>query len=346
MRESANCFSLALPSRRALADNDPMLWTRSLVAVMVTAALGAACTKAQQPAPPPLPSAGLAWQKLPDAPSARTEVVAVVVGAQAYVMGGYRADGGTVTTVEIFDTASGRWGGGPALPIAVNHAMAAAVNGRVYLFGGYQSNGAPSSAAFVLEPSGWRAVAAMPQPRGAATAAVVGNTVYIAGGVGADGLAKQMLAYDATGDSWSTLPGPPTPREHLGGAAHGGLVYTVGGRLGGVDSNQDAFEVFDPSTGQWRKLPGLPTRRGGLSAAATANGWVVAVGGEAAQTFPEAEAFQVGEGKWYSLPGLPTPRHGLGTATNGTVVYTFAGGPKPGLFVSPALESIDLAPLG
>ena len=186
----------------------------------------------------------------------------------------------------------------------------------------------------------------MPQPRGAATAAVVGDTVYIAGGVGANGLAKEMMAYQVSTDRWSTLPGPPTPREHLGGAGYGGLVYTVGGRLGGVDSNQVAFEAFDPKTGQWRKLPDLPTRRGGLSAAATANGWVVAVGGEAAQTFPEAEAFNVRDGKWYSLPDLPTPRHGLGTATIGTVVYTFAGGPKPGLFVAGILGIDRPCPAG
>src|SRR5688572_27425998 len=146
-----------------------MRLARCLVAV---AMVGSACTSPSPKTPAPQASAALAWQRLPDAPSARTEVVAVVVGTQAYVMGGYRADGGTVTTVEIFDTASGRWGGGPPLPVAVNHAMAAAVNGKVYLFGGYQSSGAPSSAAFVLEASGWRQVAAMPQPRGAATAAV------------------------------------------------------------------------------------------------------------------------------------------------------------------------------
>ncbi len=323
-----------------------MRLARTLLVAVMAAALGAACTDGQSPAPPAPPSASVSWQHLPDAPTARTEVVAAVIGTLAYVMGGYRGDGGTVDTVEIFDTVTRRWGGGPALPIAVNHAMAAAAGEKIYLFGGYQSSGAPSSAAFVLEPAGWKQVAPMPQPRAAATAAMVDGTIYVAGGVGPSGLAQEMLAYHVASDRWSTLPGPPTPREHLGGAAHGGLVYTVGGRLGGADKNQTAFEAFDPKTGQWRKLADLPTRRGGLSAAATANGWVVAVGGEAAQTFPEAEAFNVREGRWYSLPDLPTPRHGLGTASVGTVLYTFSGGPKPGLFVAPATESIDLAPLG
>jgi hypothetical protein len=70
------------------------------------------------------------------------------------------------------------------------------------------------------------------------------------------------------------------------------------------------------------------------------------VGGEQETTFPQAEAYSVRGGAWYALPGLPTPRHGLGTATVGTVLYTFAGGKQPGLFVSATTESIDLAPLG
>jgi hypothetical protein len=125
-----------------------------------------------------------------------------------------------------------------------------------------------------------------------------------------------------------------------------GLVYTVGGRTGGLDKNLVAVEAFDPRTGQWHQLADLPTRRGGLSAAAVANGWIVAVGGEAEATFAQAEAFDVRSGKWYSLPGLPTPRHGLGSAAIGTILYTFAGGPKPGLHVANTLEAIDLAPLG
>jgi hypothetical protein len=123
-------------------------------------------------------------------------------------------------------------------------------------------------------------------------------------------------------------------------------VYTVGGRTGGIGSNLDAFEVYDPGTRTWTALSPLPTPRGGLAAAATCAGHVVAVGGEAEATFSEAEAFDVRAGTWRSLPPLPTPRHGLGVAAVGARLYTFAGGPKPGLFVADTSEMIDLTPLG
>jgi non-specific serine/threonine protein kinase len=281
------------------------------------------------------------------APTARTEVAAAAAGGKIYVVGGYLADGATVATVEILDIATGRWEAGPDLPVAVNHAMASTVDGAVYVFGGYLAGNVPSTAAFRLDGRVWRAVPPLPEGRAAGTAVAVDTVVYVAGGIASGGrLAEAMLRFNAGTGEWSTAPGPPTPREHLGGAGFAGLVYTVGGRTGGLSGNLTAFEVFDPSTNAWSRLPDLPTRRGGLAATATCSGLVVAVGGEAAETFAEVEAFDVRTGQWRSLPPLPTPRHGLGVVAVGTVVYTLSGGPHPGLHVADATEALDTAPMG
>jgi hypothetical protein len=55
--------------------------------------------------------------------------------------------------------------------------------------------------------------------------------------------------------------------------------------------------------------------------------------------------YDVRAGSWRALPPLPTPRHGLGVVARDTTVYTFAGGPEPGLHVAATTEAIDLAPL-
>ena len=318
---------------------------RAIVVLLIGLLIVAAgCTDSSGPEPLPAPS-GLQWRDLTPAPSARTEVAAAAVGPLIYVVGGYTADGATVPTLEVFDSGSGRWEVGPPLPVAVNHAMAATVDEAVYVFGGYLASGAPSASAYRLESSGWRLLAELPQGRAAGTAVAVGGSVYVAGGIGPDGLATQMLVYDTAAGRWSVAPGPTTSREHLGGAGFGGRVYTVGGRAAGV-GNLSAFEVYDPGTGSWTTLPDLPTRRGGLAAAATCSGQVIAVGGEAEATFEEVEAFDVASGAWRTLPPSPTPRHGLGVVTIGTVLYTLSGGPQPGLHVSGAVESMDLASLG
>jgi hypothetical protein len=321
---------------------------RATLALVVVLAAGAACTGGDEPErrpPPPAAADGLAWRGLTPAPSERTEVAAAALGRRIHVLGGYTGDGATVASVEVLDTAGGGWSRGPDLPVAVNHAMAVTAGGAVHLFGGYLAGGDPSNAAFRLDGGGWRVLAPMPEGRAAGTAVAVADRVYVAGGIGPGGLAGQMLVYDVAGDRWTAAAGPPTAREHLGGAAFGGRVFTVGGRTRD-DGNLAAFEAYDPAADRWDRLPDLPTARGGLAAAAVCTGHVVAVGGEARATFPEAEAYDVRSGAWSALPGLPTPRHGLGVVAVGTTLYTLSGGPRPGLHVAGTTEAIDLSGLG
>jgi N-acetylneuraminic acid mutarotase len=309
-------------------------------------ALMAACDGApNEPLPSAASGASLVWKALAPAPSARTEVAATAAGNQIYVAGGYRADGGTVSTVEIFDIGTGGWSKGPDLPVPVNHAMAATVAGTVYVLGGYDSKGQSFAGAFRLSGNSWQSIPDLPEPRAAGAAAVVDGRIYLAGGIGQSGqLAGTMLVYDTATGQWSTAPGMPTPREHLGAAAFGGEVYTVGGRTGA--GNLSAFEAFNPGTQKWSSKPALPTPRGGMSAAATCSGGIVAVGGEAQATFKEVELFDIKSRTWQALPPLPTPRHGLGVVTVGTVLYTLSGGPQPGLHVADTTEALDLAVLG
>jgi non-specific serine/threonine protein kinase len=314
----------------------------------------AACTGDPGPTPPaaspPPASAGPsglsepgAWRRLAPAPTPRTEVAAAAAGNRIVVVGGYTGDGATVPTTEILDLATGRWSRGPDLPVRVNHAMAASVDGVVYVFGGRDADRAPVAAAHRLVDGGWRPVAALPEARSAGTAVALGGRVYVAGGVAPGGLATRMLVYDVAADRWTTAPGPPTPREHLGGAAAAGLVHTVGGRRGGLDTNLATVEAYDPGTGRWSARPDLPTARGGLAATATRCGRVVAIGGEAAATFREVEVYDPATRAWSAGPPLPTPRHGLGVVAVGDTVYTLSGGPTPGLHVSAATEALELS---
>jgi len=313
----------------------------ALALVLTLLVAQGACTAG--PAAPPISPSAVGWRRVADAPSERTEVAAAATDKGLIaVVGGFVASGFTVSTVEILDTATGRWRRGPDLPVKVNHAMAAARGADILVVGGYLDSQEPSAAAYRFDGTRWSALAPMPAGRAAGTAVALDGALYVAGGIGPDGLAAEMFVYDLAGDRWSTAPGPPTRREHLGGAGFGGLVYTVGGRAGGQSAILGAFEAYDPRTRVWTRLPDLPTPRGGLAAAATCSGLVVAVGGEARAAFEEAEAFDTRSGTWSSLPPMPTPRHGLGVVAVGATLYTLAGGPRPGLHVSAATEAIDL----
>lgn len=195
----------------------------------------------------------------------------------------------------------------------------------------------------MLEGGSWRRMASMPEARAAAGAAVVAGRLYVAGGVapaagGGRRLATRMEVLDLRSRRWTTARGP-TPREHLAVTSLRGSVYVLAGRLGGLDTNLDLFEVYTPGKG-WKRLPRIPSTRGGTAAAALAGRIVSAGGEEPTATIASVYAYNVARSRWSRLPDLPSPRHGLGVVAVGGRVYAVAGGPEPGLTASGVSESL------
>jgi N-acetylneuraminic acid mutarotase len=174
----------------------------------------------------------------------------------------------------------------------------------------------------------------------AAAAAIKGGKVYVVGGRDEGGLVREMLILDLTSLRWSRAPGP-VPREHLAATAAGGRVYVLGGRKAGFDTNVATAQSYDPRRSRWRTLRPLPSSRGGTGAAAIA-GRIVSVGGEDPAGSIRSVYAYVRTGRWERLDDLPTPRHGLGVVAHSGRVYAIAGGPRPGLTVSGAVESLPV----
>lgn len=282
------------------------------------------------------------WQTGPPLPLPRTEVAGAAVRSDVYVVGGYLADGRSSRRVDVYSPRTKRWRRGPDLPVAVNHAMAAAYRGRLYVVGGYGGSGRTLRSAHVLVGGRWRNLPPLPASRAAAGAAVAADRLYVVGGVLRPGvLARVAFAFDLRRRRWTTVPGP-TPREHLAAAALGGNVYAIAGRTGGINQNLTLVESLTPGTRSWASTPSVPESRGGTGAATVA-GRLLSVGGEEpAGTIASVFAYDPRPRRWERLPDLPTPRHGLAVVAVGTRVFVIAGGPRPGLFVSGANESLDL----
>ena len=285
------------------------------------------------------------WHRAPPVPTPRTEVAAAAANGEAIVVGGYLADGSTSGRAEAYSPRTNRWRRLPDLPLAVNHAAAGSWRGRMLVAGGYTNDGTPTTAAWLLERGRWRGLPPLPGNRAATAGAVAGDTFYVVGGVTASPLGRELAtkayALDLPAGSWRTIPGP-TPREHLAATAWRGRVYAIGGRLAGYDTNLTFFETYDPAARRWRRLAPVPEARGGTGAAAVA-GRIVSVGGEAPTgTLPKVYAYEVSARRWRRLADLRTPRHGLGVIALGGRVRVLAGGPRPGLTVSGANESLTI----
>ncbi len=281
------------------------------------------------------------WERVADAPQARTEVTAAAVGTTIVVAGGFTGDGRSTARVDAYDTRADRWSRLPDLPVAVHHAMAAADGRKVYVVGGYLARSALTHAtrrAFSLRlgDRAWRELRRMPVSRAAGGAAVAGNRLYVVGGThGVTPVpARRSFTLDLATSRWSAFSGVPQPREHLGAAALGGRVYVLGGRTAAERFRR--ADAWDVRLRRWVRIPDMPTARGGTAAAARA-GTVVSIGGEsAAGTNREVESFDPTTGRWRQIAPLPEGRHGLGVAAVDSRLYVLMGGPKPGLSVSDA----------
>ena len=288
-----------------------------------------------------LVAASPGWKRAAPVPLPRTEVAAARLGpGEIGVVGGFVRSGTNVGRADAYSPAKNRWRRLADLPVTVDHAAAASYGGRPYILGGYGADRRPLASAFVFRGGAWKSLPAMPEPRAAAAAAVARRNLYVVGGIGPSGLATRTLKLDLKTLRWSFVPGPNTQREHLAAAALGGKVYAIAGRTVAT-GNLDAFEVYTPSRRKWTRLPRVPETRGGTGAAAVVN-TIVSVGGEAQEAIETVYAYNVKARRWSRLPDLPTPRHGLGVVAYHGLVYTLAGGPRPGLFVSSANEYLRI----
>lgn len=273
----------------------------------------------------------------------RTEVAAAALGREIAVVGGFLRNGRNTGRADAYSPATNRWRRLPDLPVTIDHAMAAGVAGRLYLVGGYGPGSVALSTAFAFNHGRWTPLPAMPAPRAAAGAAIVGGKLYVVGGVEAPGrLAQEAFAFEFQTARWTSIRGP-RPREHLGAAALGGRVYAVAGRTGGLDTNLDVVESFDPRSGRWRAVPPVPGKRGGTAAAAVAGRLVSAGGEEPGGTIATVYVYSPVSRRWTQLPRMRSSRHGLGLVGWRGRAYALAGGPQPGLTVSGANEFLALA---
>jgi hypothetical protein len=311
----------------------------------------AACGPGEQPstAAPPSPSRGaataatsspLAWRRVADIPTPRSEVAAAVFRGTIFVVGGL--GGGNV--VETF--AGDRWSAGARYPLAVDHAMAAAIDTAgtpgVYVFGGNVSGVATARSFRCCVDQRWQEIAAMPGPRAQGGAVAIDAKIYIVGGANTDRLVSPTYVYDSATDRWTMAAPIPTPRDHLGAAALGARVCAVGGRRLSLLQNLAAFECYDPSADTWQTMPSAPTARGGIGAASV-NGRMFVVGGEQPLgTFKEVEIFDPAAGTWSRAPDLPTARHGLGVVALGGTLFVMSGGPTPGGSQTAVCEALDV----
>ncbi|WP_442792019.1 S8 family serine peptidase [Micromonospora sp. NBC_01796] len=236
-----------------------------------------------------------AWSNLPDLPTGRGKSAAAVADDKIYLLGGWSESGAPVTTVDVFDPATGAWSTLDATnPAARAAAGTAVIDGKVYLVGGCADGGCtPSDNVVVFDPASGSFTTGAKYPHSVAwmSCGGIGSSAYCAGGVAGGTSYKDGFSYDPAADAWTALPELPIDLWGSQYAAAGGLLVIAGGVTGNSSGLTNRTVAYDPATNAWQALPnvGFPVYRGALACGA------YKLGGAPAPGTPGKESERLGD---------------------------------------------------
>ena len=234
-----------------------------------------------------------AWATRTPAPIARFEANGVAVDGLLYVFGGFDGAIDAFKHTQVYNPATDQWSMKADMPEAITHAGIAVDEKTIWLVGGYVGNDPGPSTANVWKydilSNTWSAGPALPAPRGAGAAALIGRNLHFFGGAvrsagnhdDTDFPDHYVFNVD-TDTSWSSLADLPNPRNHLGGIALDGKVYAIGGQHATLEGtgNQTQVDVYDPASDTWIQAASMPIGKGHISASTfIVDGRIMVIGG-------------------------------------------------------------------
>ncbi|OBG97514.1 protein kinase [Mycobacterium sp. E136] len=270
------------------------------------------------------------WAAMPELPEARSDFGVAATDERLVVVGGTSA-GQVLKTVLAFDLATTTWSGLPDMGTA-RHGMAVeAVGNRVYAIGGSTDigDGKITASAETLklparqpQPAAeWRALPDAPTPRLMTAWSVLGDQIWIAGGIREGETLDTVESFDPRTGKWQTQPPLPVGLHHATGATYNGDFVVLGGATDNIGEPSD--KVFALRDGKWTELAALQHGRAGAAAAVVGDKLVVVGGQSDKQLVVPTEVFD-GE-SWTQAADMPTPREHLAALSDGTYVYAVGG---------------------
>ncbi|MBV9506483.1 MAG: hypothetical protein JO323_15920 [Acidobacteriia bacterium] len=126
-----------------------------------------------------------------------------------------------------------------------------------------------------LTPNTWTLGAPMPTPRSGAFTGVIGNKIYLVGGVAGSSIVNVNEIYDTASNSWTSGAALPTTRQGGASAVLNNILYAIGGANNG---QLNVVEAYDPVANAWSTKASLPYVLDSMQAAVE-NNLIYVVGG-------------------------------------------------------------------
>ena len=271
-----------------------------------------------------------AWTSLPELPGRRSDFGVATADGRVVLVGGV-SQGEVLKSVVALDLATQSWNGLPDLATA-RHGMAVAGVGKtIYAIGGANGTGdseiTASAESLKLAPrkpqpaSEWRVLPDAPTERLMMAWAVLGDEIWVAGGMRHGESLPIVESYNTKTGTWQERPPLPVPLHHATATAYRGEMVIVGGA--GDNLSDASNKVFAFRNGTWEELPPLQHARAAAGAAVVGDKLVVVGGQDDKQLVKPTEVFD-GE-SWTQAADVPTPREHLAAVSDGVYVYAIGG---------------------
>ncbi len=229
------------------------------------------------------------WRRLPKCP-VRWFAMAVV-NQQLVVVGGCSRNDQFQSTVLVRDSTSRRWTTPyPNMPTAMIYAAAVRYQQFLVVAGGYDQSNSELNTVNILNSSTkqWVTAAPLPTARCQLSPALVGDTIYLLGGLADYTPSKQMFSTSISAlISHATLSSrapPPnwdvtdTKLTRSAAVSLNNSLLAVGGE-DDSDEESSAIYHYNPQSKQWTKVGDVPTALSRCSCTALPSGELMVLGG-------------------------------------------------------------------
>lgn len=242
-------------------------------------------------------------------------------------------DSEAMKEVEVYSIKENVWSRGRDLPDPrYRHGMALAEDGRIFIFGGVVDYRITNSVLAIEDPmkGEWEVMPKMIEDRKSTGVGVVGDKIFVFGGFDDDKFISTCEVFSTTEDKWVTttttttrVEPMPTPRNNIGVAVIGHLIFAIGGFNEGALATA---EVLDTRSGTWSTLPPMPTPRSAMAVAVIDDRFIWTLGGYCGGPADVIEVFDVEKNKWSTPPiKLTSPRNGARAVTVGHKIFIICG---------------------
>ncbi len=225
-------------------------------------------------------------------PGVQDGAAVVALGGRLWVIGGESRFGQILPTLRSYDPGTDTWSDHRPMLNARRDLVAAVVGGEIAAIGGRQGMPVQSVEFYDPDADRWRSGSILPEPRTEAVGGAWMGRVYIAGGVGDDGVYADVI--ELTGEGWQTVADAGFEVRAASAAVIDGRLIVFGG-LDADDAPSDRRRILDLARGYVRHFPLEPDSRllpaVDARAAAAHNGDVYLIGGAADGALPAVQRY-------------------------------------------------------